>query len=176
MGTSKIGASKTRTIRIDEAFDEELEQEAEKHNKSVSSLIEDIIDRYLNHQRYVEEQKSITLVPQTLQSILLELDDDTIRDLGKKLGGVVPREGFMMRGLPMTFDTARLLVEKIMGEYDHWFEASYHHHSRPYYYLRSRLNGKWSVFIEAYLTAFYLENFGKEIECKHIGDNIQILL
>ena len=106
----------------------------------------------------------------------MELDDATITDLGNRLESVVPKEGFMMRGVPVSENMARLLVEKILGEYDHWFTATYHNLRRPYFYLKSHMDGKWITFIEAYLVSFYRVNFGKEIECRRVGDSLQILL
>lgn len=170
------GEKITRTFRLDSAYDDELEREAEKQNNTTSSLIEKIIIEYLNHGRYVEQEKAITLIPKALQAFLLELDDETITQLGTSLGSIVPKEGFMMRGIPMTEDMTQILIEKILGEYDHWFTASYHEHSRPYYYLQIHIDGKWTLFIEAFLKAFYLDNFGKEVDCQRVGENLQILL
>jgi hypothetical protein len=172
----RTGQTKNRTIRIDKAFDEELGREAEKENFSISGLVENIIEEYLNSERWLEKLNAVTLIPKTLEAFLEELDEDTVRKLGEKLGSVVSRDDFMMRGLPMSEDVARVLVEKILGEYCHWFTATYHYHSRPYFYLRSRMDGKWIIFIEEYLTAFYHVNLGKEIECHRVGDNLQILL
>ena len=135
-----------------------------------------MIDEYLNHTRWTEKQNTVTLIPATLQAFLEELDYETVAEIGAKLGSVVPKEGFMIRGLPMNEDSARFLIEKILGESSNWFAASYHEHSRPYFYVRSHFDGKWIVFIEAYLCAFYRTNFGKEIECHRVGDNLQILL
>ena len=81
-----------------------------------------------------------------------------------------------MRGIPMTEEMAKILIEKILGEYNHWFTASYHEHSRPYYYLQIHIDGKWTLFIEAFLKAFYLDNFGKKVDCQRVGENLQILL
>ncbi len=46
----RSGRGRTRSIRIDEAYDDELKREAEKRSISVSKLIEVIIDAFLNYE------------------------------------------------------------------------------------------------------------------------------
>ena len=172
----KTGKSKSRTIRIDIAFNDELEKEAEDQGISSNKLIESIIDNYLNNERWAIKEKKLAIDPITIQSLLEELDEDTVTELGTKLGSVVPREGFMLRGLPLTEESATMFILMVLGESGHWFDVSYHKHSRAYFYVRSSFDGKWVSFIEAYLTAFYMVNFSKKIECHRVGDNLQILL
>jgi HicB family len=170
------GETKTRTFRIDTAFNEELEAEAEKHSVSVNHLVEKIFERYLNHSRWVDERNSLTIVPSTMNKVLEALDDEKVIALGDELGSLIPVEDFMMRGMHMNAGSAKVLVEKILGEYDNWFKATYHHHSRPYFYLRTSIGEKWTLFVEAYLKAFFKKTMKEEVEIKRIGANIQIFL
>lgn len=170
------GVAKTRTFRLDEAFLNELEAEAEKQGISVNNLAERIVERYINQTRWTDRMESLTIHPATIKSLFDKLDESQILELGDTLGSIVPHESFMMRGMSMDEEMAHYLVETVLGEYDHWFRVSYHHHSRPYFFIQSTIGGKWLLFVEAYLKAFYRENLGKEVICDRIENSLQILL
>ena len=171
----RSGTGRTRTFRLDAAFNDMLEAEAEQQGLSVNNLTERIIERYINHTRWIDQIESLTIHPLTIQKIFDELSEEQIMRLGSKLGARVPSESFMMSGMPLDGVTARYFLERILGEYDHWFSVSYHH-SKPYFFLQTSLGDKWLLFVEAYLKAFYIENLSQEVECIRIENSLQILL
>jgi hypothetical protein len=171
------GKSETRSIRIDKALNSELEREADRRETSISNLVERIIENYLNHYKWVDRVNALTILMPTMKKFLDHLDDETLGKIGAEIGGSVPRQGFIMRGIDVVDgDTAKLFILKILGGYDNWFTVDYHEGKDPYFFIRNQLGSKWIVFIEAYLRAFYRDTYGKEIKCERIGDNLQVIL
>ncbi len=69
---------------------------------------------------------SLTLLPNTVKTILDKVDTETVIGLGTDVGSSIPSEYFRMRGMPMNRDTACYLVMKTLGEHNRWFTSSYH--------------------------------------------------
>jgi hypothetical protein len=170
------GKSETRSFRIDKAINRELENEAGRQDSSISNLIERIVEDYLNHYRWVDRVNALTILMPTMQELIDNLDEETLAKIGGKIGGSVPRQGFMMRGLHLDDDTAKTHIMKILGAYDNWFTINFHEGKEPYFFIRNRLGPKWITFIEAYLRSFYRDICGKEIKCERVGDNLQVVL
>jgi len=170
----KTGDSNTRSFRIDKALEAELELEAHNQNKSVSSIIEKVIEDYLNHYRYLNERKALTILPETMNAFLDYLDEDALVKIGEYVGGNIPRQTYLMKGVPYDEKTALNHLKKILGEHDNWFKISYHEYRRPYLYIQNQLGSKWIIFVEAYIQAFYT-SLGIEIECLRVGDNLQVI-
>ena len=172
----RIGESITRSIRLDKALDAELNKEAERLNISVSGLTEHIVENYLNHHRWIYRSNALTILIPTLKEFLEHLDSDTLAEIGDSVGGIVPRQGYLMRGVSIDEDVAKAHILRILGGYDNWFTVNYYKQTRPYFFIRNHLGEKWITFVEAYIKAFYRENLRKEIECVRVGDNLQVLL
>ena len=170
------GRANTRSVRLDKALNEELEKEADKQNDSVSNLVGRIVERYLNHYRWTERVKALTISPIIFENLIELLDEKSLIELGEKLGSSVPKQDFMMMGINIDEKSAKLLVMKILGEYDNWFTVSYHNSNKPYFFIRNHLNGKWVTFIESFIRAFYRDALGLELECERVGNNLQIII
>ena len=171
----RSGEAKTKTFRIDNAFIDELEEEAKQQGLSTNTLAERIIERYINHSRWIDKMDALSILPQTMNKLLEKIDDKTIEELGAELGSMIPKEGFLIRGMNDSRASAKILVEEILGGFQHWFNASYHESDKPYYYLRSRHSVRWMKFVEAYLKAFF-KSMDIEAQIIRRGSNIQILV
>ena len=170
------GKSETRSFSIDKALNRELEREADRQDTSISNLVERIVEDYLNHYRWTDRVNALTILMPTMLKFLDNLDDDTLSKIGAEIGGSIPRQGFIMRGVEFDDDTAKLHILKILGDFDNWFTVNFHEGNEPYFFIRNSLGSKWIVFIEAYLRAFYRDICGKEIKCERVGDNLQVIL
>jgi len=170
------GVSNTRSIRLDKSLEAELLREAERLETSVSNLTERIIEDYLNHQRWIDRSNALTILVPTLRKFLEYLDYKSLTEIGDSVGSTVPRQGYLMRGITIDEEIAKLHILKVLGGHDNWFTVNYHEHDRPYFFIRNNLGDKWITFIEAYLKAFYRENLNKEIECIKVGYNLQVKL
>jgi hypothetical protein len=171
----KKGDSRTRSIRVDKAIDDEVIYEAEHHNTSTSNLIEQILLSYLNHTRYVEDTSSLTIQPDTMTIFLKYLDEEDLEKIGEEVGRTIPERRFLRRGIVINEKAVLDHLLNVFGSSDNWFQVSYHEGKRPYLYIRNSLGSKWIVFIEAFIRAFY-KLLDVEVESIRIGDNLQIIL
>ena len=169
------GRAVTRSFRIDKALNDELESQAEKEGVSVSYILESLVEDYLVHYRWAERLGSVNLHPQTLNQIFEELDDETISRIGYDSGSSVPKQALLMRGAHINEESAKQIL-KILGEYDNWFTVTYHKAEKPYFFIRNIKSGKWIIFVESYLKGMYEKMLDREINCKRVGDNLQIIL
>ena len=171
----KTGSTINRSFRLDEALEAELSIEAEEQNKSVSRLIENIVEDYLNHYRYLRERKALTILPETMETFLEYLDMDELVKIGEYVGGNIPKQAYMLKGIPLDEKTALEHLVSILGDHDNWYKITYHETNKPYLYIQNTLGPKWITFIEAYIHAFY-KSLDVEVECLRVGDNLQVLL
>jgi hypothetical protein len=172
---TREGRATTRSFRVDKSLNRELEAEAEKQGLSVSYILESLVDDYLNNHRWKNNSRAISILPQTLFQLLDNLEEETLAQIGFKTGSSVPKQGLLMRGGSLSDESVKQVFQ-ILGEYDNWFTFSYHDTDPPYFFLRNMNSEKWIVFIEAYLRGLYSSILGKEITCKRVGDNLQIIL
>lgn len=170
------GRASTRSIRIDKAFNDELEKEADRQGNSVSNLTNRIIERYLNHQRWSERINSLTIPPIIFENMLELIDENSLAELGDLFGSTIPKEDFIMKGMNVDEESAKLLIMRMLGDYDNWFKVHYHDEDRPYYFIINRLGDKWITFVQAYIRAIYRENLGTDVECIRVGDDLQVLI
>ena len=172
----RMGVYRTKTFRFDEAIIDELENEAKKRGVSTNQLTEKIIEQYLENGRWVNDFRSLTILPNTIKTLIDVLDEETLTEIGSELGASFPREYLLMRGMVVDKKAAQYFILKTLGENNHWFNASYHTGGTPYYYIRSELGMKWSLFLEAYLRAFFENLLEEKIVIRRAGENFQILL
>lgn len=169
------GKAVTRSFRIDKTLNDELEAEAEKRGVSVSYILESQVEDYLNQYRWADRSGMINLHPQTLNQIVEQLDEKILSQIGFKTGSSVPRQGLLMRGAPINEESAKQVLQ-ILSEYDNWFTVSYHDTDPPYFFIRNLQGEKWLIFIESYIRGLYKNMLDKEITCKRVGDNLQVIL
>lgn len=171
----RLGVSNGRSFRLDKAVEDELVREARSQSKSVSNLIMTICEDHLNNHRWKEKNQAVTLLAPTLTVFLDYLDEDSLMEIGEKVGGSVPRRSYRMRGVPFDASVARSHILRVLGDYDRWFKVSYHDNGQPYYYIQNILDRKWVYFVEGYLVAFF-KSLGVDVDVVRVGDNLQILV
>lgn len=158
------GASVTRSFRLDKALDVELNVEADEQGASVSNLLEKLVEEYLNHQRWVNRANALTILIPTMQVFLKYLENDELVEIGETVGGSIPKQEMMMRGIEIDEEVAKSMILRILGGHDKWFTVDYHEQDRSYYFIRNSLGEKWVIFVEAYIRAFYRDNLGIAVE------------
>ena len=111
------GTTVTRTIRIDEGYDEILKQEADRHSVSVNQILDQQIRRYVETYRFFEKTNAATLSASTLHTIMGSLDDEVIKKISVELGKERPHELMLRRGIQPTYETSLWYIQEVLGDH-----------------------------------------------------------
>lgn len=152
------GKTVTRTIRIDEGYDEILKYEADRHSVSVNTIMDQQIKKYVETYRFFEKSNAVTLSAHTLYEILGELDDETIQKISIRLGRERPHELILRRGIQPSYESAKWYIQEILGDQSGWFTALITKRGDYENINLSHVFGhKWSLFLQGYLMNFFEE-------------------
>jgi hypothetical protein len=72
----------------------------------------------------LDRVNALTILMPIVQKLIDSLDEDILA-IGAEVGGMVPRQSFIMRGAELDDDAAKLHILKILGGYDNWFTVNY---------------------------------------------------
>ena len=174
VGENKTGKTRSITFRLESSIIEELQTEAEYRETSLNVLINQILRRYSNWERY-ENKMGMIPIPKILLSSIL---DETIK-IGKENGieDVSSFRNTLMRDLSQIafifLKDSVLLIKKnynlisaleVLEQYlkvvginsDHRIE----HDGKHTYVIQHKLGENWSLFIKEFLILIF-ENLGK---------------
>ena len=142
----------TRSFRIPKEYDDILRDEANDIGQSVNSIIDSIIAKYVNNDRFYKNSQLLSLTPRTISSLLTMLSDTEVVRAGKLAGGTSATDNLLMRGMSLDFDSLKWFIEEIMAKYADWFNCNYHRMNNMHmFHMRHGLGKKWSIFLQAYL-------------------------
>jgi hypothetical protein len=148
----------TRTLRIEYDYDEALREDSEKQGISVNNLSNQILKKYTEYDRYFGRGQSITLSPRTLESLINNIEDIKIMEIGRQMGSQIPKDRLLMRGSLINRESVLWFIESVLGGYSDWFTSNIHEtQDSTIFYLRHVYNKKWSMFIENYLSSMFEE-------------------
>jgi hypothetical protein len=142
----------TRTLRISEDLDNLLERDSEDKGVSTNSLINSILTKYTEWDRYTEKVGFVSLPRDGFKLIINSVDEQEIKKLAEEVGSRQPQELLMFWFKKRTLDAvleglslycryggiAKYEVENSGGECT---IALYH-----------EINKKWSTFIGYLIT------------------------
>ena len=167
------GRTVSKTTRLDEELLDLLEKKAEKEYLSSSAMIDNVLTKYVNYYMYLESYPSITLSQSEFQSIIIEVDDEKIEAIGKRLGYTNPRNYFLMRGINPDISSVMSIIETHYGVGNKWFEV-YNHHKDDEYLLHCthRFGLKWSLFLDDYFRSMFQELLGSGVDISYTDSYI----
>jgi hypothetical protein len=168
---NKAGKTRSITFRVESSVIEELQIEAEYRETSLNVLINQILRRYSNWERY-ESKMGMIPIPKVMLSGMME----QIIAISKKNGMEDFRDLLMREMSQIAFNFLKdsvLLIKKnysiisvleVLEQYmkviginsDHRVEDD----GRHIYVIQHRLGESWSIFIKEILTLIF-ENLGK---------------
>jgi hypothetical protein len=174
VGEIKTGKTRSITFRLESSIIEELQTEAEYRETSLNVLINQILRRYSNWERY-ENKMGMIPIPKILLSSII---DETIK-IGKENGieDVSSFRNILMKDLSQIafifLKDSVLLIKKnynlisaleVLEQYlkvvginsDHRIEDDGKHT----YVIQHKLGENWSLFIKEFLILVF-ENLGK---------------
>lgn len=151
----------TRTIRINEAYDDALRYEAERQGVSVNTLVEQLLRRYTHIYRYFDNLNAITISGNTLGKFISNISNEKMSEIGQALGEERPKNVLLMRGLPLDYNSVIWYLTECLGGASSWYTSTYHQRGEHDILHLSHILGEgWSFFLERYVTAFIKEVLG----------------
>lgn len=148
-----------RTIRLTGKLDELLQDDAKEKNLSVNGLVNRIMTRYMEWDRYISKFGFVSIASETFRAILEEVGDEKIENIAKELGQQMPQAVtlFWFKELNLeTFLKTITLYSKYSGLHKIEIEMNkdciitFHH----------ELGKKWSVFLSHFLSQFVESTVG----------------
>lgn len=148
---------KTRSItyRLPESVVEELETEAMEKNISQNVLVKQILEKYVEWERFTEKIGMIP-VPKSIVSMLGEqMEGEDIEDILSTIKPLIKESVLFMKG---KYDLKRCIeaLEDYMSasgmKSDHRIEGTQHH-----FIIQHELGMKWSLFTEHLLKEIFHE-------------------
>ena len=110
------------SCRIEKDVYDILTKDATEKGISLNSLVNSITKKFINWEIHSNDIKLITLSKEALQKIFDKLDDQTIQQIAKNIGGVVTRELVFLSFGELNFDNlikAILLNDTRFGTVKH---------------------------------------------------------
>ena len=163
----------TRTVRIDEAYDDVLRYEADRQGVSVNTLVDRILRRYSVSYRFFENLGALTISPHTFSELLSVLEEEEIRAIARSAGMERPKELILKRGQPLTYENAVWYVTELLGDNSGWFRTTYYEREEEdIIHLNHNQVVGWSIFLEEYIGAFFKEVIGVIPEAEVVGSSV----
>lgn len=148
----------TRTFRIDEEWDGVLRIEAERQGVSANTLVNQIFHRYSLFDRFADRYEVLTIPQKTFITLLAAATETGLAQAGKNSGSTRPKDGLLMMGRPLNFDSVTWMVTQLYGGayYGRWFKCDHYvTRSEDAFHLRHNLGRKWSIFVSNYLISMF---------------------
>jgi hypothetical protein len=163
----------TRTVRINEAYDDVLRYEADRQGVSVNTLVDRIIRKYSVSYRFFENLGAVTIAPDTFSELLSALDEGEIIAIAKSAGIERPKKFILRRGLPVTYENAIWYITELLGDNSGWFRTTYYEREEADILHMSHNQGvMWSIFLKEYLVAFFREIIGVIPDAEVVGSSV----
>jgi hypothetical protein len=163
----------TRTVRINEAYDDVLRYEADRQGVSVNTLVDRILRKYAVSYRFFDNLGAVTISPYTFSELLSALDEDEIIAVARSAGGERPKEFILKRGLPLTYENAIWYITELLGDNSGWFRTTYYEREeRDIIHLNHNQNEGWSIFLSEYIRSFFKEVIDVIPDAEVVGSSV----
>lgn len=163
----------TRTIRVNQAYDEVLKYEAERHGVSVNTLVDQVLRRYAHSYRYFDGLSAVTMSGKTVERLLSIIPEERMGEFGQALGEERPKNLLLLRGLPLDYGSVIWYLTELLGDTSNWYRATYHHREEnDVLHLSHGLGHGWSLFLERYVLAFFKEVLGMTPEAQVLVNSV----
>jgi hypothetical protein len=151
--------TQTKSFRLDADVLESLEIESARRGTSVNSLTNQILRKWVNFDRFLQDFGTLTLSVHDFIRAINTLDDDTLKTLASESGKRFPKDLILFTGQKNDLKTCVKFVETIICDYMRW--ANYHStpgENEVVITLRHNYGSKWSVALESMLTSMFETN------------------
>jgi hypothetical protein len=167
------GNSVTRTFRLPLEWDTILEYEANYNNISVSSLLNQIVRRYINLQRYRDQNPAISINVKSFMKILQNIPLEGIKESATSNGRKVAIDYLLQRGATFSFSSIKWFIEEIYSRYDRWFNVRYYT-KKEYtdFYFNHTYSKQWSIYLKYYFEELFRVVLDLNVEIHVLEDSV----
>jgi hypothetical protein len=149
-----------RTVRLSKEIDDVLQEDAEKSGITASSLVNRIMKKYVEWDRYIEKFKFVSLAAETFQTLLEKVDEETLGNVIHTLGGNLPDAITLYLFKKVNLDTILGMIS-LYGDYSGLFTVTIDREERRNMVtLHHCLGKKWSTTIGLFLSQFIENRLG----------------
>jgi hypothetical protein len=142
--------TESQSFRVDERVLDDLRKEAKRDNATVSSLVNQILTKYVDYGRFANRMNAVSLARKTFASILDAASEEDIVRVAEIEGGSSPVAFITSMNGHMNVDNVVDFI-KDLSEHANLFEYSVISQSPPTFTLVHELGTKWSLFLAHYL-------------------------
>jgi hypothetical protein len=151
--------TRTKSFRLDSDILEALDTESARHGTSVNNLTNQILRKWVNFDRYVQDFGYIMLSVHDFIRGLNALDADSSKALAMETGRRFPKDLMLFMGQKIDTKACIWFVESIVCDYMKW--STYHasqNQTEHVITLRHNYGQKWSMALETMLTTMFETN------------------
>ena len=151
--------TQTKSFRLDADILEALDTESARRGTSVNNLTNQILRKWVNFDRYVQDFGYIMVSVHDFLRGLNVQDENTIKTLAAETGRRFPKDLILFTGQKNDLKTCIRFVENILCDYMKW--ATYHTSSTDMEYvitLRHNYGSKWSLALQIVLQTMFDAN------------------
>jgi hypothetical protein len=151
--------TQTKSFRLDADILEALDTESARHGTSVNNLTNQILRKWVNFDRYVQDFGYIMLSVHDFIRGLNAMDINSAKALAAETGKRFPKDLMLFMGQKIDARSCVWFVESIICDYMKW--ATYHTSSNETEYvltLRHNYGQKWSLALEVMLFSLFETN------------------
>ena len=146
----------TRTFRVNKEWDKVLQEQADWQGISVSTLIDQIVRRYVIAERFQFNAPVVSIENKAFQKIIQTLEDEEIQKIASETGKILPEEELLRRGLSQEYESLVWIMKEVFGRYGGWFNVDdYKTETENVLHLRHYLGIKWSTYLQYFFTAMF---------------------
>jgi hypothetical protein len=164
-----------RTFRLIKEWDDILNEDAQKQSISTSALLNQIVERYIIYERFMENFDGVTLESSTLLMMIENLSEKQMEEIGSSVGSRSIRNSLFVRGLKQDYEAVKFLLEFIYDKYSGWFNSNfYDDKDDEVIYHRFRMGSKWGHFLKGFISKAFEEALGIKANVTLFDDSLSI--
>lgn len=150
---SKKEATRSITYRLPEKLVNELEKEARQKKISHNVLVKQILERYIQWDRFAEKIGMIPVPKDILNTLGDEMDGDDINEIIKAVLPLIKDSVLFVKGdyeIKRCIETLEDYIRVSGMKSDHRIEGEVHH-----FIIQHEMGMKWSLFTEQLLKEIF---------------------
>nr|MDO8097634.1 hypothetical protein [Candidatus Njordarchaeota archaeon] len=159
-----------RTIRLTREIDDLLQENAREKGVSASAFINQLVKKFVEWDKPAERFGRVIFTSETFHSILMEVDDRKLEDLGNAVGSSTPKAIAVSLFKKLNLDTF-LKTISLIGEYSGDYTSEIElKEGNCVITFRHHHGSKWSIYLESYISQFAKTAVGVVTDGDIVGD------